>query len=222
MPTPTKHATSESEAVTTADDDESDDTEIDESDDEGAADSRPAAAIVPAVAGPSYLCAPLEARLGDGDEPDWCIARHNAASDEWVMYLGPRPGPAKPRDFAGGATVLWPGGVGKAALRTPVVPRRAGAAAFSVRAVAWGSVGVPGLLLRRGRRRKVAANCEAQPPDHPSGRATTRRWRFPESVGGVASARDASRRLLVFASVLHAASLVFVDMSCFFCDSAAR
>ena len=42
-------------------------------------------------------------------------------------------------------------------------------------------------------------------PD-PSGRATTRRGRFPESSGGVVAARDASRRLLVFASALHAAS----------------
>ena len=41
-------------------------------------------------------------------------------------------------------------------------------------------------------------------PD-PSGRATTRRWRFPEAVGGVASARDASRRLLLLASMLRAA-----------------
>ena len=39
-------------------------------------------------------------------------------------------------------------------------------------------------------------------PD-PSGRATTRRWRGPESSGGVVAVRDASRRLLLLASVLH-------------------
>ena len=75
-----------------------------------------------------------------------------------------------------------------------------------------GSVGVPGLVLGRGRRRKVAANCEAQPPDHPSGRATTRRWRPPECVGGGLSPRGTRRDALVCASILQAASsrLVFV------------
>ena len=49
----------------------------------------------------------------------------------------------------------------------------------------------------------------------PSGRATTRRGRFPESSGGVVAARDASRRLLVFASALHAPSLARLVLLCF-------
>ena len=66
------------------------------------------------------------------------------------------------------------------------------------------SYGGRGAPSRSSRGLRVAGGnengCQSQrdqPPSCPSGRAATRRWRFPEAVGGVVSARDASRRLLV-------------------------
>ena len=84
-------------------------------------------------------------------------------------------------------------GVGRAALCSLFVPRREGAAACFVRAVARGAPSGPGAASGSREAVKMAAKASATNhlPD-PSGRATTRRRRFPEAVGEVASAREAS------------------------------